>query len=83
MLRQTAEMDVSELREFPTITHQDVFWAVFKILLTRVETGQSGRDKGKWRENVDHEPLFSGDRRARWKIVIGGKSFVHFFHTAE
>ena len=30
---------------------------------------------GKWRENVDHI-LYSSERRARWKVVIGGKGDI-------
>lgn len=43
-------------------------WALWK----------SGRERGKWRENVDHVQ-YSDDGRARWTVVIGGKRNICSF----
>lgn len=56
-------------------THYDVF----KIFRCTGGWLRSGEKKGKWKENVDRVLLYGGDCRARWKIVIGGKSHICSF----
>lgn len=58
--------------------HCEVFSAACEVFLSRLGLRQSGKEKGKWRENVDRV-LYSGGCRARWKIVIGGKSNICSF----
>ena len=48
------------------------------MFLSRLGQLQAGKEKLKWRENV-YRVQYSGDCRARWKVVIGGKSNICSF----
>lgn len=38
-----------------------------------------GQKEAKWRKNADRAQMYKGDRRARWTVVIGGRSDICSF----